>query len=944
MTTTRLLDTDVLPLLDPSRSAAVLPVLLQLALGAALLVAITALGCRIARTASMRHLLWSAAMVSLLALPVLRVVVPTAAAIRLPAPLAVANGQGPAANTPATITERSHRQPAANTAAVVEAPRAAGPARAAHVLPDAAPSLPLDNDSAESDSAQSDSAESASLGVTGSSDLVTASPRPTSRRDATITLARLIALGWPVAFAALWLLGTVTLLLGLGRGLLRRRRLLRSSLPCFGPCSGPCSLPVSEIELDRWLESAGSTDRRPRLRLTDAIEIPITWGHLRPVVLLPMGATDWSAHRLRHVLLHELAHAHRADAAWNTLARLVRALYWPLPFVWWAESRLIAESELACDDHVVRAGVAPARYAQELIGFAREVGGRLPEPVAAMARRSGLHQRVQAVLDDRRDRSAPRVTTITAVLAISCGLVAPLVASVRIAAPGSLSVEELAEQELAGAFEASARSATIVAGEIASSSSGTSPVAAQGESSRGGSVEASLSRTYDDEDDEVLPGCGPLRSTQIQRRNDHYQYELEAEDCRFEIELDGELEIADDERSIARVGRGARMDYREEVGGTDRRLIVEAGGDSTPRYSFSVGGRNRDFDAEARTWLAERLPFLLRVTGWQAEERVGRILARSGVDGLFDEILLIPSDHVSRLYLTHGLEQADLDTTELRRWVELAAATIGSDFELAEALSQLPPEALDEPSIQTAFARAAETIGSDFELRRTLATLLAKSDLSPEVLDTILEAALTIGSDFEAAELIVALLRRYPAGHPIPDTFFEVAATIGSDFELRRSLDAFVQRGDVQSGHVAQDDRGRWADQLDAVLESASSIGSDFEAVELLIATARRYPEGRELPDVYFDIAKDVGSDFELHRALSAAFERDLSAEGLERLLRTARGIGSDFELAELLIRVERRYALEGNARSAFDDALATLSGHERRRVEESSRRSEAPQ
>jgi hypothetical protein len=645
-------------------------------------------------------------------------------------------------------------------------------------------------------------------------------------------------------------------------------------------------------------------------------------------VLLPLGAAEWSTDRLRPVLLHELAHVRRGDATWNAVARLVRALYWPLPLVWWAEARLVAESELACDDRVVRAGVQPSRYAQDLVGFARELRGSLPEPVAAMARRSGLARRVRAILDERRDRSTPGWPTVVAIVALLGVVVTPLVASVRIAAAGSQSVAELAEQELASALHASTPGVASHAGASAGPI-GASPRSAPA----AGSVRASLSLTNDEEDTEILPGCGPLRSTRIQRHDNRHQFELRADDCRFEIELDGELVIAGDERSIERVERGARLDYWEEVAGTERRLLVDADRGGAPRYAYSVGGDPRDFDATAQAWLAERLPFLLRVTGWQAEERVGRILARSGVDGLFDEIRRIPTDHVGRLYLTLTLEQAGLDTGELRRWIELAGTVLGSDFELAETLSLLDAATLDESSIQTAFVQAAQTIGSDFELRRTLAALLERGDLGGDVLDTVLEAARTIGSDFEVAELLVTLLARYPAGRAFPDTFFEIAATVDSDFELRRALGAFLERDDL-----ARDDADRWGDQLDEVLAAAANIGSDFEAVELLTATARRYPAGRPLPRVYFDVAKTVGSDFELRRALQAALDRDLADEGLEQLLTLALSIGSDHELADLLLEVRRRHPLEGAVRDAFDEAVATLSGDARRRVEGSTR------
>ncbi|HVS14761.1 MAG TPA: M56 family metallopeptidase [Thermoanaerobaculia bacterium] len=848
------------------RALAVDPVALwlaELALGAALLVGLAALACRFARAASVRHVIWTATFVALLALPALGALVPNLGTL----PLELTPPERAAAEVPPALPKTKMAPPAvASPATGTTPPTPTAP------LPGIEPAAP------------------------GRAEPDTAAPVASLRREVPPGLLP----SGTALLAGIWALGTALLLLRLALLLARRRRLLVAAQR------------FERDDLEQWTAELAAPGRPPRLLVCDALEIPVTWGFFRPRVLFPLGATEWNPRRLRHALLHELAHARRADTAWITVARVARALYWPLPFVWWAEARLVTESEHACDDQVVRAGAAPSSYARDLLGVARELSGSLPEPVAAMARRSDLGSRVRAVLDPGRDRSAPSGPAVAAILVLACGVVAPLVASVRIADPASQSVEELAHAEAIGARRHTARSAAATSGRAVT---GLAPQ----------SRTAMVVDQHDGEGEpELLPGCGPLRATQVERRRDRLTLELRTADCVVELEVDGEVEIAEDERSVARIARGARMVLSEEVGGVSRRLVVEAGAGGLPDSTLTVDGRARELGAEERAWLAQRLPLVLRATGWDAEARVGRILARSGVDGLFEEIARIPNDHVSRLYLVHTLERAELSTPELRRWIDLAGATVGSDFELAETLSALPTEALASSEIQQAFVGAAGTIGSDFELRRTLSRLLAQGRPDGEMLDAVLESARTIGSDFELAELLADLLRRYPADRPIPNAFFEVTATIGSDFELRRTLGAFLGR----------DDLARSADQLDAVLEAAAGIGSDFEAAELLVAVARRYPPRRPLPDAYFAVAETIGSDFELRRTLGEAARRELSPSGVERLLQAAVDIGSDFELAELLLEVRRRHPLEGGAREAFDRAVATLSGYERRRVE----------
>ncbi|MEM8598919.1 MAG: M56 family metallopeptidase [Bacteroidota bacterium] len=200
-----------------------------------------------------------------------------------------------------------------------------------------------------------------------------------------------------------------------------------------------------------------------RLLTSDRLSVPVTWGAIGPVLILPGGADGWDNDRRRAVLAHELAHVGRRDVLWQWVAQFACALHWYQPLAWLAYRRLLAEREHACDDSVLRVGTRPTAYADVLLDVARAVQRR--EPVAAlamapMARRSQLEGRLLSILDpslDRRGLSRVLLAVLGAVtllLAASLATVRPVAYAAADEAPFSFAevaseegVEVVAERE-----------------------------------------------------------------------------------------------------------------------------------------------------------------------------------------------------------------------------------------------------------------------------------------------------------------------------------------------------------------------------------------------------------------------------------------------------------------------------------------------------------------
>ncbi|MGH7552920.1 MAG: M56 family metallopeptidase, partial [Longimicrobiales bacterium] len=161
-------------------------------------------------------------------------------------------------------------------------------------------------------------------------------------------------------------------------------------------------------ELLRTLARRCGVSRRIRLLTSDFATMPMTWGVVRPAVLLPRDAVTWTAERREAVLMHELAHVRRLDVLTQAVARVACAMFWFNPLVWLAASRMHAESERACDDWVLRAGTRASTYARELLDMAKSSATMgLPLAALPLARRRGFEGRLLAILDPGVDRREP---------------------------------------------------------------------------------------------------------------------------------------------------------------------------------------------------------------------------------------------------------------------------------------------------------------------------------------------------------------------------------------------------------------------------------------------------------------------------------------------------------------------------------------------------------
>lgn len=178
-------------------------------------------------------------------------------------------------------------------------------------------------------------------------------------------------------------------------------------------------------------------DREILLLRSSEISVPVVWGVKQPVLLLPAASSSWPAERLRVVLLHELAHVKRWDGVTLLATRAAVAVFWFHPMIWALERIARSECERACDDLVLATGAKPSDYAEHLLSIARALPHTDPfrSVTLAMSRRSQLEGRLLSILQPRARRGALSMRTMSAFLAMALMVIVPLASVKLVAAP-----------------------------------------------------------------------------------------------------------------------------------------------------------------------------------------------------------------------------------------------------------------------------------------------------------------------------------------------------------------------------------------------------------------------------------------------------------------------------------------------------------------------------
>ena len=187
----------------------------------------------------------------------------------------------------------------------------------------------------------------------------------------------------------------------------------------------PLELESLPAELRSLIDDAQKS-RPVSVLVSDRLEVPTAIGFRNAAVILPKWMVESTpAEELKYILLHELAHLRRRDDWTNLAQKVLKALFFFLPSVWWIERRLSLDREMACDDAVLVHSGTPHGYAECLAHVAERsfLRRQIALAQAAVGRVRQLTVRVTRILDPDRPKTTqlwkPAVPAVMAVALLS---------------------------------------------------------------------------------------------------------------------------------------------------------------------------------------------------------------------------------------------------------------------------------------------------------------------------------------------------------------------------------------------------------------------------------------------------------------------------------------------------------------------------------------------
>lgn len=195
----------------------------------------------------------------------------------------------------------------------------------------------------------------------------------------------------------LWFLGILVLVLKLAGGFLYNQRVKAYN-----------TRPLNKSWQNHFRKLCRKSGIKKGVALLESalVKVPMTIGHLKPVILLPAGmVTGLPRDQVEALLAHELAHILRKDYLVNIMQNVIDILYFYHPGVRWISSHVRTERENCCDDIAVSLSGDSINFARALTNIDGSLVKNASPALTAVNKSTKLFGRIKRLFAPRKKSS-----------------------------------------------------------------------------------------------------------------------------------------------------------------------------------------------------------------------------------------------------------------------------------------------------------------------------------------------------------------------------------------------------------------------------------------------------------------------------------------------------------------------------------------------------------
>lgn len=688
---------------------------------------------------------------------------------------------------------------------------------------------------------------------------------------------------WMLAVLGIWALGSTLILL----------RLVRSYRALSHIADGQAEAESEWQKLIDQVRGELGIRRTVRARMTGMVTVPAVAGLWRPVLLIPEDGSEWSEGVRRDVVRHELAHVARWDAVGQLIDHLACAVYWFNPIAWIAARQAAGLRERACDDVVLRAGSRASEYANNLLHLARQaLGTEQLEPAAlAMARPNRIRERVMNVLNAGARRESVSGRAALAVMLLAGGTIGTIAAvkpAARIAefdeTPDVVVTSVTPGHMAESVGTAGLTSVNTGLGVEFRSARDTSGLCSGGHGSHSSSIS---------ENNGVRKWELKISGTDCEvwlRAQGKFEFNDEFTDLAS-ISRGGYFRLDVTQRGVRR-----QLEIRPSGDGLERVYRVDGAEhayDAEARAWFAAF--LIELDRQTAIAVDKRLPILLRQGGvaavlketglmssdyarneyYKALMEQRRLTVAERRELLGQAARLMESDYYGSELIKLVVSQGRLQDPDERQAVVGMIKRMESDYYKSEAIKLLTSGSLTGEQMD-ALLQVTAGMESDYYKSEMLQSLLSEGELTGSQRATVVKAATTIESDYYIGEVLKLIAAKGLLGPEERAAFLQTVSRMENDNSVSEVLQTLL------NGHEAT------AAEVRLILGAVPGVESDYYRSEILgeVLGSKAVTES-DLMDVVALIRK-MESDYYAAETLQKVVEHAAATDGVRRAVREA--------------------------------------------------------